>query len=440
MEKERQASRHRLLGLLRNFWVNLLAVFLGILMGAFWKEAAHQLIPIGKLYVTLLTMTVLPIVFSAITHGLGQLFRSGMAGNYLLRLLVVFGIAVLLGATVGVLGGIIGNPGGGLDSEQHALLGKLLLSAPDRSTHPEHGAMGMVEFVMSIVPENVFRAFTHGKSLAVIFVSILMGVSIGVNRSRASERLLQVVRGVYETFFKILDWTLYALPIGLFCLVSGQIATLGTEYVVTLSKVIGVFYLCCGMMCVIYICAIRVFGKISFLRIIRAFRDPLTLAFVASNSLVAMPLAFLHMEDDLGQPPDVVELVVPLGIVMNRHAYPLLFALMTVFVSQIYNHPLTASQLVQVSLAAALTGMAAIGPSASVAPMLGLVLAPLGLPAELAMTTLVEGTSIITPIVAMTHLLGSCATATVIGAKGAHHGPPHGSEEPRHLVQAQPDG
>jgi proton glutamate symport protein len=270
-----------------------------------------------------------------------------------------------------------------------------------------------------MVPTNIFRAFSQGASLAVIFVSILMGISLGVNRSPASGRLLEVVRGLYETFLKILNWALYALPLGLFCLVAGQIAMLGTQYLVTLSKVVGIFYVCCSVLCVIYLLVIRLVTGLSTLTILKALRDPLALAFVASNSLVAMPLALQHLEDDLKQPHDVVELVVPLGIVMNRHAYPLLFALMTVFVSQIYNHPLSLAQLVQVSFAGAITGMAAIGPAASVAPMLGLILSPLGLPTGLAVATLVETSSIVTPMVAMVHLFGSCATATLIGAKGA---------------------
>jgi proton glutamate symport protein len=435
MEKKQQSSARRWLGLLRNFWVNLLAVILGVLIGVLSKETAHCLIPPGKLYLSLLTMTVLPIVFSAITHSLGQLFRSGMAGKYVLRLVVVFCISVFLSAGVGVLGGLIGNPGGGLDSDQHNLLGKLLLSTPDGSTYHEPEAKGLVDFVSSIVPQNVLSAFTHGKSLAVIFVSILMGISLGVNRSQASGHLLQVVRGLYETFFKILDWTLYALPFGLVCLVAGQMATMGTQYMISLSKVIGIFYLCCGFMCVAYVFAIRLVTGYPIVTILRAFRDPLTLAFVASNSLVAMPEALRHLEEDLGQPADVVELVVPLGIVMNRHAYPVLFALMTVFVAQIYDHPLTVSQVIQASFAAALTGMAAIGPAASVAPMLGLVLAPLGLPTGLAMATLVEGTSLITPIVAMTHLFGSCATATLIGADRSHHTSNHSPEIARNVAQ-----
>ena len=222
---------------------------------------------------------------------------------------------------------------------------------------------------------------------------------------------------MYETFFKILTWALYGLPVGLCCLVAGQIATIGSQYLFVLGKVTGLFYLCCGFMCVLYVVAMRVVTRLPTGKILKALRDPLALAFVSSNSLVAMPMAVQHLEDDLGQSHDVVELVVPLGIVMNRHAYPILFGFMTVFVSQVYNHPLGIIQLLQVSISSALIGMAAIGPAASVAPMIALILSPLGLPSGLAVATLVETTALVTPIVAMTHLFGSCATATLIGTK-----------------------
>ena len=408
----------RVLGLLRNFWVNLLAVGVGIIIGVFATDTAQRLVPLGQLYLTLLAMTVLPIVFTAITHSLGQLLRSGNASRYLLRLVVVFAVGVLAGAVVGVLGGVVGGPGTGLSSTQHSALGKILLYGPQDPSFQGHQPKGFADFIFSMVPRNIFQAFSQGKSLAVIFVSILMGISLGASRSESSQRVLEVVRGLYEAFFRILNWSLYALPFGLCCLVAGQVATMGTRYLVTLSKVIVIFYVCCGVMCLVYVCVLRLTSGLSLVTIFKAFRDPLTLAFVASNSLVAMPLALQHMEEDLKQPKDVVELVVPLGLVMNRHAYPLLFALTAVFVAQIYNHPLSLSQLCQISFAAAVTGMAAIGPAASVAPMIGLLLAPLGLPVGLAVATLVETSSIVTPMVAMTHLFGSCAAAALIGFKG----------------------
>lgn len=417
MDADRPNFFYRLLGLMRNFWVNLLAVALGILIAVLSKETAKHLIPVGKLYLALLTMTVVPIVFSAIAHGLGQLIRSGKADRYMGRLVAVFSVAVILGATLGVLGGVLGGPGSGMGDEHHKMLGELLLHDPAVHSQIQHGDSGMLAFVVRMVPANIFRAFTRNQSLAVIFVSILIGVALGVNRSEPSGRLLEVVRGIYETFFKILDWVLYGLPLGLCCLIAGQIAAIGTDYLFVLSKMIGIFYLCCGVMCVIYAVVMRLVTGATVAKILGALKDALTLAFVASNSLVAMPMALQRLEDDLKQPRDLVELVVPLGVVMNRQAYPLLFALTTVFVSQVYNHPLGFFQLVQVSLAAALAGMAAIGPAASVAPMIALILLPLGLPAGLALATLVETSAMVTPMVAMTHLFGSCATATLIGAK-----------------------
>lgn len=417
MSEENTTLWHRVLALLRNFWVNLLAVTLGIVIAFISKNTAKNLIPIGNLYLSLLAMTILPIVFSAITHSLGQLLRSGKAKKYIGRLIVIFSITVILGGTVGVLGAILGKPGSDLGSEHHKMLGELLLYAPSKPTLPEKSVRGFIDFFASVVPKNIFWAFANNHSLSVIFVSILMGLALGLNKSKASGRLLEVLRGVYETFFKILTWALYGLPVGLCCLVAGQIATIGSQYLFVLGKVTGLFYLCCGFMGVIYVVAMRVATRLPTGKILKALRDPLALAFVSSNSLVAMPMALRHLEDDLGQSHDVVELVVPLGIVMNRHAYPLLFGFMTVFVSQVYNHPLGILQLLQVCISSALIGMAAIGPAASVAPMIALILSPLGMPSGLAVATLVETTALVTPIVAMTHLFGSCATATLIGTK-----------------------
>ena len=416
MSENSKSIWHRLSGILRNFWVNLSAVALGVALALLSRDTAVQLIPIGELYLSLLAMTILPIVFSAITHGLGQLLRSGKAKTYIGRLVAVFLIAVFLAGALGVLGGLLARPGTGLGGDQQKILGKLLLSMPSAPSHEGRSGLGFVGFIGSIVPGNIFEAFASGRSLAVIFASILMGLALGLNRSEASSRLLEVVRGVYETFFKILTWALYGLPLGLFCLMGGHIATIGTQYLFALGEITCIFYACCIFMGSLYLAAMRAATGLPVGKLLKSLRDPLTLAFVSSNSLVAMPMALRHLEDDLGQPHDLVGLVVPLGIVMNRHAYPLLFAFMAVFVSQVYNHPLAVFQLLQVVLASSMIGMAAIGPAASVAPLLALIVSPLGLPADLGVAVLVETTVLVTPIVATIHLFGGCATATVIGA------------------------
>lgn len=408
----------RTLGLLRNFWVNIGAIGLGIATGLLAHEFAKSLIPLGRLYVALLSMTVLPIVFSAIAHSVGQMLRSESAGLYLKRLVPVFAVTVVIGATVGVTGAALFKPGQGLNTETQHMLGRLLIDSGTRPEATTPGSRGLIGLLTEMVPVNVFRAFTTDKSLAVVFVSLLMGAAMGTSRSEAGSVLLKVMRGIYETFFKILSWALYGLPFGLFCLVAGQTTEVGATQVVMLGRIVLLFYGCCIVMCLLYVACLRFTTRSPLLTILNSLREPLTLSFVASNSLVAMPQAMTNMEEKLKQPQDVVRFVVPLGITMNRHAYPILFAMMTVFLAQMYGHSLSLTALLQIALAAAVVGMAAIGPAASVAPMMAMIVQPLGLPAGPAVAILVETTAVITPIVAMTHLLGSCATSSLIGYKG----------------------
>jgi Na+/H+-dicarboxylate symporter len=138
--------------------------------------------------------------------------------------------------------------------------------------------------------------------------------------------------------------------------------------------------------------------------------------------MVAMPIAMKGLEDDLDQPQDVVEMVVPLSIAMNRHAYPLLFALVVVYTSQTYGHALGVSGVIQVWIASALVGMAAVGQAAAVAPLAAMIISSVGLPTQLGIIAMVESTAVVTPVVAMTHLFGSCATATIVSRLQSRQG------------------
>jgi Na+/H+-dicarboxylate symporter len=408
--------RVHVLNILRSFWFNLFAIAVGILIGLLSPETGKSLRLFGQLYLSLLTMTVLPIVFSAITHGVGQLLRSGRFSKSVGYLIMIFVGWVLLGSLLGILAGTVGKAGTTLPASDLHALGSLLIHDPGSAVAAKGPASGLSGFLHQLIPRNVFQAFVGGRSLAVVFISILMGIALGTNLSQASERLLETVRGIYETFFKIMGWVLYGLPFGLCCLTAEQVATVGTSILLVLLKLIVLFYAGCVLLCLIYLVTMGLVTGRPVGKILSSLKDALLLSFVASNSMVAMPIAMQSLEDDMDQPYEVVQLVVPLAVAMNRHAYPLLFALVTVYVSQAYGHPLGIKGLIEVCIASAFVGMAAVGPAASVAPMAAVVIFSVGLPTQLGIVALVETTAVVTPMVAMTHLFGSCATATIISS------------------------
>ena len=123
-----------------------------------------------------------------------------------------------------------------------------------------------------------------------------------------------------------------------------------------------------------------------------------------------------HLKERLHQPDEVVKLVVPLGVAMNRHAYPLLFSFMAVFSAQVFHVDLSSGNLIHITVASGLVGMAAMGNTAVVAPLLAVVLSPLGLPHTLAVIIVVQCAGILNPMVKITNIFGCCATTTLIAA------------------------
>jgi proton glutamate symport protein len=212
---------------------------------------------------------------------------------------------------------------------------------------------------------------------------------------------------------KILGWVLYILPFALFSLSAALIATSGWSILSAFSRMFILIYASCLVMCCLYALSMRWATRHPMLRILRSLRDALGLAFF-SNSLVAMPLAMERLEKELKLPGPIVSLVMPLGTVMNRHIYPLIFALMGVMTAQFYGHSLTLVDVATIAATSAAVGMAAVGNLAVVAPFVQDVLEPLGLPAGFAVILLVQSVALINPVVKLTQLFGTCATTSVI--------------------------
>lgn len=412
-EPEFQKKRKNIGGWLRNFWVNLLLVLLGLLFGVFFPDWGKAIYPVGDLYLALLNMCIIPIVLTAIVSGLGEMLAKGAMRGYLKHIVAVYLIAVILGASLGVLAGWAGRPGEAMSVEARKALGKLMFTSNSGHMEEKNTQGGMTGFVRQAIPENVIKAMADGKSLAIVLAGILMGIALGLSRSEESRRVLEVTKGVLEIFNRILNWVLYALPFALFSLSATLTASSGWTIFSALSRILMLAFTCGFVMCVFYTVAIWFFTRHSVPHILSSLKDALGLAFF-SNSLVAMPLAMQKLEEELHLPGPGVRMVLPLGTIMNRHIYPLLFALMTVMTAQFYGHTLTLVNVIHIVLASAFVGMAAVGNLAVVAPLVQEVMGPLGLPAGIAILILVQCTAVLNPVVKMIQLFGACATTAVI--------------------------
>src|SRR5690606_10756027 len=132
------------------FWQRVAAGFvLGALAGWLAGPAAQTWFgPLGTVYVNLIKLIAIPLVFFAVVSAVGALAGqrsiAGLAG----RTFLWFAVTAVLAVAVGLTGGWLFRPGGGVDAAG------LQVAANYRPRE----VPGPLDVLVNIVPENPFRA------------------------------------------------------------------------------------------------------------------------------------------------------------------------------------------------------------------------------------------------------------------------------------------
>ncbi|MFZ4777478.1 MAG: cation:dicarboxylate symporter family transporter, partial [Terrimicrobiaceae bacterium] len=159
-------------------------------------------------------------------------------------------------------------------------------------------------------------------------MAILLGLALVQVKDQAHITASSLFSAVYEMFISILDWILYLLPLGLFCLLADQASEVGVDALRAMLSIVAVYLVCFGIMAALYLAQIRRATGKSVPEIWRIFKEPFTLAFVASSDS-ALP-SILRRMGELHYPSELVSSVVPLSAVLNRHGTAIVFAITTV--------------------------------------------------------------------------------------------------------------
>lgn len=389
------------------------AILIGISIGIFQKEWAIKLALIGDIYLALLEMCVLPILVSAIVSGLGRLLGNKNSLIQLTRLLIVFVSGLMLASAVGLGFGLLMQPGSNMNHEDRITLGRQLISKEQLQTDQETTSpTDLGQIIVSIIPKNIFASISKGPSLAVLFFSILFGCALGLVRTQATETVLTLLEGIYSSFLKIIFWILYALPIGMIGLFSGQVARSGPDIFLVLSDLV----LACALSTIVLL---SVYTFIIWYRVgtplfptLKLFQQTFTIA-LTSSAFATIPSALQALNKGLGVPKETAHFIFPLGINLNRHGSVFQFALASVFMAQLYSMPLDFGTILIIWLGSMLAGMAALGGLPGLG-MLAIVLQLLNLPSQVAIVLITSIDSIMIPMLVLVSVYANCAMTVLV--------------------------
>ncbi|RZJ03009.1 MAG: dicarboxylate/amino acid:cation symporter [Brevundimonas sp.] len=339
--------------------------------------------PAGQIFLRLLFMLVIPLLFSALVVGvaeMGDLKALGRAGlKTLLLTIVISGIAVLIG--IGMVN--LFRPGDGVDP---VLAQQLLAQGAGGASNIVEGAPRQVElgqFFLDLIPSNVFTAASENKILPVMVFALLFGIGLVMAKSPSTDRLQQVIEGIFEVTMKLINLVIKLAPIAIACLMFNLAALFGWDLLIRLAAYVGVAV---GAMLihmfVVYPLVVWGLGRMSPIAFFRGIREPMVVAFSTASSNAALPVSLRAAETELKLPRRIARFVLTVGATANQNGTALFEGVTVLFLAQFFQIDLSITQQVVVMLVCILGGVGTAGVPAGSLPVVAMILVMVGVPAE----------------------------------------------------------
>lgn len=361
----------------------LAGVVLGAAAGAICGPRISWIEPIGTLFIRLLTLMILPLVFSSLfvgTASLGDVKRLGRIGaKTLLFYLVTTLIAILIGlGCVNVI-----KPGLSLKGEvKERLLSGTNATLPAEAVSTVKGHP-LGETLLDIVPANPVKAFLEVNLLQVIFLAILFGVAVTFLAKEKGEPLLRFFESLNEAVGAVIGIVMKMTPYAVFALIATLVGRFGSA--ILLPVLTYILTVAIGLVLhtlVVLPLSVQLFGGIGFLNFLRQMKEVILLSFTTSSSSASLPLTMEAVENRLHVPAYVSSFVLPLGATINQNGTALYQAVAAVFIAQIYGLPLTLAGQATIVLMATLASIGTAGVPSAGTVTLTMILAAINVPLE----------------------------------------------------------
>ncbi|KOR78468.1 cation:dicarboxylate symporter family transporter [Peribacillus frigoritolerans] len=356
-----------------------IGLILGIIVGAIFygNETAQSFLqPFGDIFLRMIKMIVVPIIVSSLivaVAGVGDLKAVGKLGA---KSLSYFVVVTMIAIAIGLISANIIQPGAGVNMNN--------LEQTDISTYVDTAETkqheSFVDTLVHIVPSNPVKAMVEGDMLAIIFFSVLFGLSIAAIGEKGKP-VFRFFQGVAEGMFYLTNMVMKFAPIGVFALIGVTISKFGLESLIPLGKLALSVYGTMIFFVIVILGLIAKFVGFNIFTLIKLLKEELILAFSTASSEAVLPKIMEKMEK-AGCPKHIATFVIPTGYSFNLDGSTLYQALAAIFIAQMYGIDLSVYEQITLMLVLMITSKGIAGvPGVSFVVLLA-TLGTVGIPIE----------------------------------------------------------
>lgn len=332
----------------------LFAIACGILLGVFYPKLGVDMKPLGDGFIKLIKMIIAPVIFCTVVAGIAGMQDMKKIGRVGGKALLYFEVVSTIALVIGLVVANLVRPGDGFNADPATLDTKAIAQYTDKAK-----SQTMTDFVMNIIPNTVVDAFAKGDILQVLLFAILFGFALSMLGERGRP-ITKLIDDMSHVIFGVVGIVMKVAPIGAFGAMAFTIGKFGLASLLPLAKLMGSFYLTCGLFVFIVLGLIARMTGFSIFRFISYIKEELLIVLGTSSSESALP-ALMRKLEKLGCSKSVVGLVVPTGYSFNLDGTNIYMTMAALFVAQATNTDLTMGQQLTILGVAMLTSKGASG-------------------------------------------------------------------------------
>ncbi|HMR18996.1 MAG TPA: cation:dicarboxylase symporter family transporter, partial [Sphingobacterium sp.] len=286
----------------------LIGMMLGSLVGLFLPDVVPYIKPLGDIFLNLLFVSVIPLLFFAISSAVANIAGNSQLGNILGTMVVVFIVTIVIAAVLTIFG-LWAFPVTAIADMQR-------IGDASFGTTDENWADRMVQFVS--VGEFA-QLLSRQNILAFVIFSFLVGMA--VRRSgQIAEPFLRFLLAGNEVMKNMLGLVMKLGPVGLGAYFAYQVYDLGPELFGFYAKPLAFYYIF-GTVFFFTVFTLYAFvakGKSGVRTYWKNNITPSLTAVSTCSSLATMPANLLAAKK-MGIPESVANVVIPLGNTLYKN-------------------------------------------------------------------------------------------------------------------------
>ncbi|WP_328472398.1 C4-dicarboxylate transporter DctA [Actinoplanes sp. NBC_00393] len=333
----------------------LVAIVLGIAVGAIWPDLGAALEPIGTSFVDLMKMLIGPVVFLTIVGGIASVADLKKVGLTGLKALTYFQIGTIVALATGLVAINLFRLGDGVNVDPATLQASDDVTELVEAGEESH----WWDFLLKVLPDNILGPFVEGQILQIIFIAVIFGVALNAV-GRAGAPILDGVHRLTTIVFKILSYVMKLAPVGAFGAMAYAIGKYGLSTLTSLGSLIALFYVTSALFVIVGLGAVMLYLRLNIFQLLRYLREELMLVLGTSTAEPALPGLMRKMEF-AGVQKSTVGLVVPTGYSFNLDGAAIYLSLAALYIAQATNTDLSIGEQLGLLAVMLLTSKGAAG-------------------------------------------------------------------------------